>query len=125
MRKFRVTVNGTSYNVEVEEDSKSVTAVPCGQAVVSAIPPASVPLPAAAAVKIAAGDSAIKAPMPGKITKVLVKKGDMVKKGDALMILEAMKMQNEITSTASGCVKLLNAADGKSVKPGEVMAVIG
>lgn len=121
MRKFKVTVNGTSYNVEVEEESKSVTAVPCGQAVA---PAAHAPSPAAAPVEIAAGDSAIKAPMPGKITKVLVKKGDKVKKGDVLMILEAMKMQNEITSPASGCVTMMNAVNGKSVKPGEVMAVI-
>lgn len=94
MRKFRVTVNGTSYNVEVQEEIKSVTAVTCGQAVVPAAPTAptvTVPAQAAASVEIAAGDSAIKAPMPGKITKVLVKKGDTVKKGDVLMILEAMK----------------------------------
>ena len=118
MRKFRVTVNGTSYNVEVQEEIKSVTAVP-------AAPTVTVPAQAAASVEIAAGDSAIKAPMPGKITKVLVKKGDMVKKGDVLMILEAMKMQNEITSPVGGCVTLMNVANGKSVKPGEVMAVIG
>lgn len=125
MRKFRVTVNGISYNVEVEEANKSVTAVSCGQIVVPAVPAAPAPSPAAAPVEIAAGDSAIKAPMPGKISKVLVKKGDKVKKGDVLMILEAMKMQNEITSPASGCVTLMNVVNGKSVKPGEVMAVIG
>jgi glutaconyl-CoA/methylmalonyl-CoA decarboxylase subunit gamma len=125
MRKFRVTVNDTSYNVEVQEEIKSVTAVPCGQAVVPAAPTVMVSAQAAASVEIAAGDSAIKAPMPGKITKVLVKKGDTVKKGDVLMILEAMKMQNEITSPVGGCVTLMNVANGKSVKPGEVMAVIG
>lgn len=122
MRKFRVTVNGISYNVEVQEEIRSVTAASGSQAVAPAV---LAPSPAAAAVEIAAGDTAIKAPMPGKVTKVLAKKGDRVKKGDVLMILEAMKMQNEISSPANGCIKLMNVANGKGVKPGEVMAVIG
>ncbi|WP_371365355.1 Glutaconyl-CoA decarboxylase subunit gamma [Sporomusa rhizae] len=125
MRKFKVTVNGVSYNVEVEETSTSATAVPVVHA---AIPSVAVPSPSVAPatpVEIATGEVAVKAPMPGKITKVLVKKGDMVKKGDVLMILEAMKMQNEITSPANGNVKLLNVENGTGVKPGEVMAVIG
>lgn len=125
MRKFRVTVNGVTYNVKVQEEIKSVATVAGSQAVVPAAPAVAAPSPAAAPVEIAAGDTAVKAPMPGKVTKVLVKKGDKVKKGDVLMILEAMKMQNEITSPVSGCVKLMNIANGKGVKPGEVMAVIG
>ncbi|SDF16287.1 biotin/lipoyl-containing protein [Sporomusa acidovorans] len=125
MRKFRVTVNGVTYNVKVQEEIKSVAAVAGSQAVVPVAPAVAAPSPAAAPVDIAAGDTAVKAPMPGKVTKVLVKKGDRVKKGDVLLILEAMKMQNEITSPASGCVKLMNIANGQGVKPGEVMAVIG
>lgn len=122
MRNFKVTVNGVSYNVAVQEEIASVTAVPVVQTVT---PPVAAPSPAAASVEIATGDVAIKAPMPGKITKVLVKKGDTVKKGDVIIVLEAMKMQNEITTTAGGTIKSMNVAVGNGVKPGEVMAVIG
>jgi glutaconyl-CoA decarboxylase len=62
--------------------------------------------------------------MPGKVSKVIAKEGSTVKKGDVIMLLEAMKMQNEIGAPAAGVVKSVNVAAGESVKPGQVLAVI-
>ena len=118
MRKFKVAVNGVTYNVEVQE----------GEVVAAASAP---PLPAAAPpvvatqVKIADGDTPVNSPMPGRVTKIVAKVGDAVKKGDVLMLLEAMKMQNEIGAPACGTVKSINVTKGQGVKPGDVMAVIG
>jgi glutaconyl-CoA decarboxylase len=62
--------------------------------------------------------------MPGKVTKIVAKEGQKVKKGEVLMILEAMKMQNEIGSPVDGTIKSINVTAGQSVKPGETMAVL-
>ncbi|MBP2664174.1 MAG: gcdC, partial [Firmicutes bacterium] len=74
---------------------------------------------------VSAGDTPVNAPMPGKVTKIVASVGQNVKKGEIILILEAMKMQNEIGSPADGTVKSINVTAGQSVKPGEVMAVIG
>ena len=95
MKKYRVTVNGTVYEVELEELT--------GSAPVSApAAPAAAPAPAASAAP-AAGEQ-ICAPMPGNILAVNVTAGQAVKKGDVLMILEAMKMENEIMCPRDGVV---------------------
>ena len=128
-----ITINGTSYSVEVEKTGGSIaTSAP---AAVTAAPAAPVAAPAApvapkaaapqAAVAVSAGDTAIKAPMPGKVSKVNVKVGDKVSKGDVLMFLEAMKMQNEIAASVDGVVKVVNVSNDENVKPGQVLAVIG
>ncbi|MBP2644694.1 MAG: gcdC [Firmicutes bacterium] len=136
MRRFKVTVNGVSYNVEVEEEGGAFSTAP-SPAVRAHAPvhtpvqtpvmtPATAPKSAASTppVEVAAGDTPIVSPMPGKVIKVISKAQDKVNKGDVLMILEAMKMQNEISAPVSGTVKSLNVEEGQSVKPGEVMAVI-
>ena len=127
MKKFNITVNGASYQVEVEE----VIAAPAKAAAPAAKPaaaPAAAPAaPAAAAAPavVADGDTPVKAPMPGKIIRLVAEAGKAVKKGDVLMILEAMKMQNEITAPAAGTVKSFAVNAGDSVKPGQTMVVIG
>lgn len=63
--------------------------------------------------------------MPGKVSKIVAKVGQTVKKGDVVLLLEAMKMQNEIGAPAAGTIKSINVNAGESVKPGHVMAVIG
>ena len=132
MRKFKVNVNGVSYNVEVQEEGVVVNAAPAAVAVAAAPVPAPTAAPApapavakSAPVEVAAGDTTINSPMPGKIVKVLVKVGDKVKKGDNIVILEAMKMQNEIPTMVAGTVKSISVSAGQGVKPGEVLAVIG
>ena len=63
--------------------------------------------------------------MPGKVSKIVAKAGDAVKKGDVVLILEAMKMQNEIAAPVDGTVKSINVDVNENVKPGQIMAVIG
>ena len=127
MKKFNITVNGASYQVEVEE----VIAAPAKAAAPAAKPaaaPAAAPAaPAAAAAPavVADGDTPVKAPMPGKIIRLVAEAGKAVKKGDVLMILEAMKMENEILCPADGTVKQVAVNKGASVNSGDVLVVIG
>ena len=129
MRKFKVNVNGVAYNVEVAEEGVVAVAAP-------AAAPVAAPAPVAAAVEApaeapkaapvaAAGDTTMKAPMPGSVSKIVAKEGQTVKKGDVIIMLEAMKMQNEMASPVAGTVKSINVAVGESVKPGQIMAIIG
>ncbi len=132
MKKFNVTVNGVNYEVAVEEilDSKPAAA-PAAPAVTAQPAPVSAPavsapaVPTAAPVQVRDGEMPVNAPMPGKIIKILVEEGQAVQKGDILLILEAMKMQNEITSPVAGTVKSIRVSAAQNVKPGEVLAVIG
>ena len=126
-----ITINGTSYSVEVEKTGGSIA--PSAPAAVAAAPVAAAPTapaapkaaPQAAPVPVSAGDTTIKAPMPGKVSKVNVKVGEKVSKGDVLMFLEAMKMQNEISASVDGIIKVVNVSNDENVKPGQVLAVIG
>ncbi|SFL68212.1 biotin/lipoyl-containing protein [Pelosinus propionicus] len=127
MKKFNITVNGTAYQVEVEEvkEAKAVAAPAAKPAAAPAAPKAApVAAAAPAAAEVGAGETGVPSPMPGKIVKVLAQAGQAVKKGDVLLILEAMKMQNEITAPVDGTVKSINVAADQSVKPNEVLAVI-
>jgi glutaconyl-coA decarboxylase subunit gamma len=113
MKKYTITVNGTAYEVEVEEAG----------VVASAPKAAAAPAPKAAA-PVAAGATTVSAPMPGKVLEIKVKAGDAVKSGDVLMILEAMKMQNEIMAPADGTVSDVRVSAGQTVSTGDVMIVL-
>ena len=115
MKKYRVTINGTAYEVELEE--LTAASVPAAKAAA----PVAAPTPAAAP---AAGDEAVTAPMPGTILAVNVAVGDTVKKGDVLMILEAMKMENEINSPRDGKIVAVNTSKGSMVESGAQLCVI-
>ena len=124
MKKLKVTINGIAYQVEVEEiEEKAAVKVasPISEAVAA---PVSVPQPTAAPAALAAGDMPVSAPMPGKVTKVLAREGQSVKQGEVLLLLEAMKMQNEICASAAGTIKSINITEGQNVKNGEIMVVI-
>ncbi len=137
MRKFLIAVNGVSYEVEVEEVAAGAapvirSAVPAPAPVASApvaAPVAPVPAPAAAPAPApkaapAAGGQPVKAPMPGTVVDVKVKAGDAVKKGSILLILEAMKMENEIISPVDGTVAQVIATKGSSVNANDVLVTI-
>ena len=114
MKKYRVTVNGTAYEIELEE-------IKAGEQKAAATPaPAAAPAPAAVS-----GGEQVTAPMPGNILDVKVKVGDSVKKGDVLIILEAMKMENEIMAGADGKIASVNVNKGDSVETGATLCVIG
>lgn len=128
MRKFNITVNGQSYEVEVNEAgvvSATKAAAPAPVAAPAAPAPVAVPAPAAPKAAPAAGDTPIIAPMPGKVLEIRVKEGATVKRGDVVLILEAMKMQNEIMSPADGTIKAINTSAGASVASGDVMIIVG
>ena len=119
MKKYNVTVNGTVYEVEVEEIGE-VSA----PAAVAEAPKAAAPAPKAAAPKaapVAAGAVKVEAPMPGTITKIVVKAGDSVKSGDTLLAFEAMKMEQEIKAPKDGVVAGVHVAQGASIKQGDVL----
>lgn len=117
MKKFNITVNGNAYEVEIEE-VKAAAPVAAAPKAAPAAAPAPKAAPAAAAAAPAAGDNTVTAPMPGKIVKLVASVGQAVNAGDVLLILEAMKMQNEITAPAAGTVKSFAVNAGDSVKPG-------
>ncbi|MBR1421331.1 MAG: biotin/lipoyl-binding protein [Selenomonadaceae bacterium] len=129
MKKFNVTVNGTTYEVEVEEvKSADASHAPAPKAAPAPAPkPAAAPAPVAAAPKVAAGagEHSIDAPMPGKVIKLVATEGQAVKAGDVILVLEAMKMQNEIAADSDGTLKKFNVAAGQSVKAHESLAIIG
>ena len=128
MRKFAITVNGVSYEVEVEEiggapvfAAAPVVAPAAAPAPVAAPAAAPAAAPKAAAPAAPAGATTITAPMPGTINAVKVSAGQAVKKGDILVVLEAMKMENEIMAPADGTVASVNVAKGASVNTGDVL----
>lgn len=130
MKKFNITVNGKSYEVEVEEVGGVSTQAPRPRAAApTAAPAAAAPAPAApapaAAAAVPEGGEKITAPMPGTIWEVKVAVGDTVNEGDCVIVLEAMKMENEISTPVSGKVLSINANKGASVNSGDVLLVIG
>ena len=115
MKKYRVTVNGTVYEVELEELTGAAPAPVSTPAAFAAAP-----APAAAP---AAGEQ-ITAPMPGTILTVNVSAGQAVKKGEVLMILEAMKMENEIMCPRDGVVASVHTSKGSAVESGALLCVL-
>ena len=125
MKKYKVTVNGTAYEVELEViDKADVKAAPAAaQAPKAEAAPVAAPAPAAKA-PVAEGGESITSPMPGTVLDIKVKNGDTVKKGDVVIILEAMKMENEIMAPCDGVVASLNVTKGESVDTGATICVI-
>ena len=130
MKKYTITVNGTAYEVEVEDMGGAAVAAPKAAAPKAAAAPApaaapkAAAAPAPAAAPVAAGAATVNSPMPGKILEVKVKAGDAVKAGDVLLILEAMKMQNEIMAPADGTIADVRVSAGQTVGTGDVMIVM-
>ena len=128
MRKFIVNVNGNSYEVEVEEVGGAVASAPVAQVAAPVAPapaaaPAATPAPAAPKAAAPAGGTSVNAPMPGNILDIKVSNGASVKKGDVLIILEAMKMENEIVAPCDGVVTVV-ATKGSTVNSGDLLATL-
>ena len=119
MKKYKVTVNSNVYEIELEViDSNDVKPA---AAAVSAPAAAPAPAPAPAA---ANGGETVSSPMPGTILSINVQNGASVKKGDVLMILEAMKMENEISAPCDGTIASVNVQTGAAVETGATLCVI-
>ena len=119
MKNYTITVNGNVYEVSVEESGATASAP-------VAAPVAAAPKAAPKAAVKAAGKGSVKisAPMPGKILGIKANVGDAVKKGQAIIILEAMKMENEIVATEDGTVASIDVTVGASVEAGDVLATL-
>lgn len=128
--KYKVTLNNRVYEVEVEEGQAMLIdeyelkapAAPAAPAAAAA-PAVAVASAPAAAVNLAAGEP-VKSPMPGNILKICVSQGQTVNEGDVLIVLEAMKMENEIVATKAGTVAQIAVSKGAVVETGTVLAVI-
>jgi biotin carboxyl carrier protein len=120
-----VNVNGTEYQVEMEEQAAPVVAPVARPA--AAKPAASSSAPAAPKPAAAAGGAGYKmaAPLPGTIMQIFVKQGDAVKKGDKLLMYEAMKMENNLLAEADGTITAINCRQGDNVLQGDTLIVIG
>ena len=130
MKTYNITVNGVTYTVEVEEvgatASAPVAATPVAAPAAPVAAPAAAPKAAPAAPKAsgAAGAVSVKAPMPGNIMKVNCKVGASVKKGDVLIVLEAMKMENDICAPQDGVVASVEVAQGASVETDALLVTL-
>lgn len=136
MKAFRVTVNGTQYQVEVEElepgqatplpaKAPSPPASPASAKTGSRPQPSSaLPRPSAPPAASSAGGGTITAPIPGTVLRIDVAKGASVTKGQTLLVLEAMKMENDILAPQDGRVEELQVAQGASVNTGDVLIVL-
>ena len=121
MKAYTITVNGVSYDVTVDEkgnvgSSTSPAAVPAQKAAAPATP-----APAPQAKASAQGNISVTAPMPGKVLAIKVNVGDSVKSGTPVLVLEAMKMENDIVAPKDGKVVAINANVGDSVESGAVL----
>lgn len=131
--KYKVTLNGKTYEVEVEQgkavlldEYEALAPAPAAAAVPAAAPataPVAAPAASAAPVNLEAGE-AVNAPMPGNILRIDVAKGDTVKAGQVLVILEAMKMENEIVAPKDGTVAQVVTSKGAVVDTGSPLIVI-
>ena len=119
-----VNVNGTEYKVEMEEQAAPVVAPVARPAAKPAAAPTQSAAPRQAA---AAGGAGYKmaAPLPGTIMQIFVKQGDVVKKGDKLLMYEAMKMENNLLAEADGTITAINCRQGDNVLQGDTLIVIG
>ena len=132
--KYKVTLNNRTYEVEVEEGKAMLVdeyeayapaaPAPVAAAPVAAAPGAAPAAPAAPAGAALAAGEVVKSPMPGNILKINVAQGQKVNEGDVLIVLEAMKMENEIVATKSGTVAQIVTAKGAVVETGAPLVVI-
>lgn len=131
MKFYTITVNGNTYEVSVEENNgvSSVAPAPVAQAPQapvqkSAPAPKAGLAPAPKAASGSAGAIKVSSPMPGKILSVKANAGQAIKKGEVILVLEAMKMENEIVASDDGTIASINVTAGQSVEAGDVLATL-
>ena len=126
LRKFKIKVDGQEYQVEMEEIGAVAAPAPVAPVAAPAAPaaPAVEAAPAAPVAATPAGADAMPSPMPGNILRVLVNVGDTVSENQPLMILEAMKMENEIVAAKAGVVAGIHVKEGQVVNPGDALITI-
>ena len=131
LRKFRIKINDKEYMVEMEEIGAPAPAMQPAAAPVPAAAPAPAPAPVAApapapaaAPPVSGNGTTMEAPMPGKVLKVLVKAGEQVKENQPIIVLEAMKMENEIVAPKDGVVSAVYVNEGAAIDVGQPIATV-
>ena len=139
MKKYIVRVDGKAYDVEVETVKEGdalkpvakVTPMPTPEAKPEPVPtakpvpaPPREPAPAPVSKPSSVSENTIPAPMAGTIIRILVKAGDLVKKGDVLLVLEAMKMENDVMASADGKIKSVDVAEGATINAGDILITL-
>jgi biotin carboxyl carrier protein len=119
MKNYTITVNGTAYDVTVEEGTGSTTAPAAAPKAAPKAAPAAAPKKAAAS---AAGAVEVKASVPGKVFKVEASVGQSLKAGDAIVILEAMKMEIPVVAPQDGTIASIDVAVGDAIESGDILA---
>ncbi|WP_099191699.1 biotin/lipoyl-containing protein [Tepidibacter mesophilus] len=120
MKKYKINLNGKSYEVEVEEITESEV-----QVEPKSVPKSVEKIKSIPSKKTSTQGEDVKAPMPGTIVSVKANEGDNIKAGDVLLVLEAMKMENEIVAPVDGQITSINTSKGASVTGGDVLITIG
>jgi glutaconyl-CoA decarboxylase len=130
MKKYNVTIKGETFVVEVEEIGAGPSVAAVAPPPAAAPPPVAAPAPApvaavapapAAAPSPAAGGGSVVSPLPGTVLRINVAVGQAVKAGDVLLVLEAMKMENDITAPADGSVQKIHVTQGATVQTGDAL----
>lgn len=120
MKNYTITVNGSVYDVTVEENGAATQSTVAAPAKKAAPEKKAAPVQASGS----AGSIEVNAPMPGKILDIKASVGASVKKGDVILLLEAMKMENEVVAPEDGKVASINVTSGAEVTAGEVLATL-
>ena len=124
MKSYTITVNGTAYEVTVEETGSVSAPVAAPKAAPAAVPKAAPAAPKAAAPAAGAGAVKVTASVPGKVLKVVASAGQAVKAGDSIVILESMKMEIPVVAPQDGTVASIDTTEGASVENGDTLATM-
>lgn len=125
MKSYTITVNGTAYEVTVEETGSAAAPAPAARAAAPAAPKAAAaPAPKAAAPAAGAGAVKVTASVPGKVLKIVASAGQAVKAGDSIVILESMKMEIPVVAPQDGIVASIDTTEGASVENGDTLATM-
>lgn len=123
MKSYTITVNGTAYEVTVEETG-SVSAPAAAPKAAPAAAPKAAPAPKAAAPAAGAGSVKVTASVPGKVLKIVASAGQAVKAGDSIVILESIKMEIPVVAPQDGTVASIDTTEGASVENGDTLATM-
>ena len=125
MKNYTITVNGTAYDVTVEENgSAAPAAAPRAAAPAPKAAPATKAAPAPKAAAAGAGSVKVAAQVPGKVLKIVASVGQAVKSGDSIVIVESMKMEIPVVAPQDGTVASIDVAEGASVENGDTLATL-
>ena len=124
MKSYTITVNGTAYEVTVEETGSAAAPAPVAAPKAAPKAPAAAPAPKAAAPAAGAGAVKVTASVPGKVLKVVASAGQAVKAGDSIVILESMKMEIPVVAPQDGTVASIDTTEGASVENGDTLATM-